>query len=158
MNALVKVLVVDDEPQIRRALSLNLGARGYEVFEAESGESAMLVAANEHPDVVLLDLGLGGHGRHHGDRRAPRVEPRADHRADRPRRRAFEGARARRRRRRLRHQAVRDGRAARPDCVRRCAGRTPATEDVAEVRTEHFRLDLAAHRAFVGADAGPRSG
>src|SRR5215210_5203285 len=59
-GVLVKVLVVDDEPQIRRALSLNLGARGYEVFEAESGERAMQVAAAERPDIVLLDLGLGG--------------------------------------------------------------------------------------------------
>jgi two-component system KDP operon response regulator KdpE len=53
-------LVVDDEPQIRRALSLHLGVRGYEVFEADSGERAMQVAATEHPDVVLLDLGLPG--------------------------------------------------------------------------------------------------
>ena len=60
MTTLIKVLVVDDEPQIRRALSLNLGARGYEVFEADSGERALLTAAAQHPDVVLLDLGLGG--------------------------------------------------------------------------------------------------
>ena len=52
--------MVDDEPQIRRALSLHLGARGYEVFEADTGERAMQVAATEHPDVVLLDLGLPG--------------------------------------------------------------------------------------------------
>jgi two-component system KDP operon response regulator KdpE len=55
-----RILVVDDEPQIRRALSLHLGVRGYEVFEAESGEHAMQIAATEHPDVVLLDLGLPG--------------------------------------------------------------------------------------------------
>ncbi|MGZ4791391.1 MAG: response regulator, partial [Ilumatobacteraceae bacterium] len=53
-------LVVDDEPQIRRALSLHLGVRGYEVYEAETGERALQVAATEHPDVVLLDLGLPG--------------------------------------------------------------------------------------------------
>lgn len=57
---MIKVLVVDDEPQIRRALALNLGARGYEVFEADSGERALSVAAVEHPDLVLLDLGLAG--------------------------------------------------------------------------------------------------
>lgn len=45
---------------IRGALSLNIGARGHEVFEADSGERAMELAAAEHPDVVLLDLGLGG--------------------------------------------------------------------------------------------------
>jgi len=55
-----RVLVVDDEPQIRRALSLHLGARGYEVLEADSGERAIQAAANDHPDVVLLDLGLPG--------------------------------------------------------------------------------------------------
>jgi two-component system KDP operon response regulator KdpE len=53
-----KVLVVDDEPQIRRALSLNLGARGYEVLEAVTGESALAAVDADHPDVVLLDLGL----------------------------------------------------------------------------------------------------
>jgi len=60
MTTLVRILVVDDEPQIRRALSLNLGARGYEVFEAESGERALQLVATEHPALVLLDLGLPG--------------------------------------------------------------------------------------------------
>jgi two-component system KDP operon response regulator KdpE len=55
-----RILVVDDEPQIRRALSLHLGVRGYEVFEADTGERAIQMAASEHPDVVLLDLGLPG--------------------------------------------------------------------------------------------------
>ncbi len=55
-----KVLVIDDEPQIRRALTLNLGARGYDVFEAATGEMALAVSAIEHPDIVLLDLGLPG--------------------------------------------------------------------------------------------------
>ncbi|MEY2583099.1 MAG: two-component system, OmpR family, operon response regulator KdpE [Ilumatobacteraceae bacterium] len=57
---MTRILVVDDEPQIRRALSLHLGARGYEVFEADTGERAIQTAATEHPDVVLLDLGLPG--------------------------------------------------------------------------------------------------
>jgi two-component system KDP operon response regulator KdpE len=56
----IKVLVVDDEPQIRRAISLNLGARGYEVFEAATGERALDAVAVERPAVVLLDLGLPG--------------------------------------------------------------------------------------------------
>lgn len=55
---MTKVLVVDDERQIRRALSLNLGARAYEVVEASTGQAALEVASAEHPDVVLLDLGL----------------------------------------------------------------------------------------------------
>jgi two-component system, OmpR family, KDP operon response regulator KdpE len=55
-----KILVVDDEPQIRRALALNLGARNYTVINAATGEAAMQATATEHPDLVLLDLGLPG--------------------------------------------------------------------------------------------------
>lgn len=55
-----RVLVVDDEPQIRRALGTNLRARGYEVDLAASGEEALTFAAERHPDVVILDLGLPG--------------------------------------------------------------------------------------------------
>ena len=53
-----RVLVVDDEPQIRRALAINLRARGYEVDLAEDGRTALELAARSHPDVVVLDLGL----------------------------------------------------------------------------------------------------
>jgi two-component system, OmpR family, KDP operon response regulator KdpE len=55
-----RVLVVDDEPQILRALGINLRARGYEVDLAPDGERALEVAARKHPDVVVLDLGLPG--------------------------------------------------------------------------------------------------
>jgi two-component system, OmpR family, KDP operon response regulator KdpE len=57
---LSRVLVVDDEPQIRRALAINLRARGYEVDLASTGEEALEEAAQHHPDVVILDLGLPG--------------------------------------------------------------------------------------------------
>ena len=57
---MTRVLVVDDEPQIRRALETNLVARGYDVEIAPDGESALRVAAERHPDVVVLDLGLPG--------------------------------------------------------------------------------------------------
>ncbi len=53
-----RVLVVDDEPQIRRALAINLRARKYDVVTAEDGASALAAAARRPPDVVLLDLGL----------------------------------------------------------------------------------------------------
>ncbi len=53
-----RVLVVDDEPQILRALTINLRARGYEVHGAESGTAALQVAATHPPDLVVLDLGL----------------------------------------------------------------------------------------------------
>jgi two-component system KDP operon response regulator KdpE len=53
-----RVLVVDDEPQIVRALVINLRARKYEVDAAPDGATALRLAAERHPDVVLLDLGL----------------------------------------------------------------------------------------------------
>jgi two-component system, OmpR family, KDP operon response regulator KdpE len=55
-----RVLVVDDEPQIARALAINLRARGYQVDTAPDGEQALELAARHHPDVVVLDLGLPG--------------------------------------------------------------------------------------------------
>ncbi|AHI00701.1 response regulator [Kutzneria viridogrisea] len=55
---MTKVLVVDDEPQIVRALRINLSARGYQVLTAHDGASALKAAAEAKPDVVVLDLGL----------------------------------------------------------------------------------------------------
>ncbi|MCM6773824.1 response regulator [Nocardia sp. CDC159] len=52
------MLVVDDEPQILRALRINLSVRGYEVITAANGAAALRAAAEKHPDVVVLDLGL----------------------------------------------------------------------------------------------------
>ncbi|WP_255946023.1 response regulator [Streptomyces odontomachi] len=53
-----RVLVVDDEPQIVRALRINLRARTYEVDAAYDGAEALRLAAARHPDVIVLDLGL----------------------------------------------------------------------------------------------------
>ncbi|MGH3643434.1 MAG: response regulator [Mycobacterium sp.] len=52
------VLVIDDEPQILRALRINLSVRGYEVVTATTGAAALRAAAERRPDVVVLDLGL----------------------------------------------------------------------------------------------------
>ncbi|HWE89586.1 MAG TPA: response regulator [Pseudonocardiaceae bacterium] len=52
------MLVVDDEPQIVRALRINLTARGYHVLTAHDGTAALRAAADGKPDVVVLDLGL----------------------------------------------------------------------------------------------------
>ena len=52
------VLVVDDEPQILRALAINLKARGYDVRTAGTGTEALAVAAAHVPELVVLDLGL----------------------------------------------------------------------------------------------------
>jgi two-component system KDP operon response regulator KdpE len=57
-----RVLVVDDDAQMLRAVSNALNARGYEVLTARNGESALSLAAEEELDLVLLDLGLPGVG------------------------------------------------------------------------------------------------
>jgi two-component system KDP operon response regulator KdpE len=54
----VKVLVIDDEPQIRRALRTSLEAHGYEVATVGTGEEGVIATAEARPDLVLLDLGL----------------------------------------------------------------------------------------------------
>jgi two-component system, OmpR family, KDP operon response regulator KdpE len=60
MNAepLPLVLVIDDEPQIRRLLSLTLEANGFRVVVASGGGEGLLLAAQQRPAAVLLDLGL----------------------------------------------------------------------------------------------------
>jgi two-component system KDP operon response regulator KdpE len=55
---MIKVLVVDDEPQLLRALRINLTARKYDVVTAVDGTSALAAAARSTPDLVVLDLGL----------------------------------------------------------------------------------------------------
>ncbi|MEE2056241.1 response regulator [Rhodococcus artemisiae] len=55
---MTRILVVDDEPQILRALRINLEARGYDVITAAAGCTALRAAAQHHPDVIVLDLGL----------------------------------------------------------------------------------------------------
>ncbi|HVS67122.1 MAG TPA: response regulator [Mycobacteriales bacterium] len=55
---MIRVLVVDDEPQILRALRVNLSARSYDVYTAATGRQALDVAAQQRPDLIVLDLGL----------------------------------------------------------------------------------------------------
>jgi two-component system KDP operon response regulator KdpE len=55
---MTRILVVDDEMQLVRALAINLRARGYEVHTATTGSQALAVAARTPPDLVVLDLGL----------------------------------------------------------------------------------------------------
>ncbi len=57
---MTRILCVDDEPQILRALATNLRARDYEVDTASNGEQALQLAAAHRPDAVVLDLGLPG--------------------------------------------------------------------------------------------------
>jgi two-component system, OmpR family, KDP operon response regulator KdpE len=52
------ILLIDDEPQMRRFLRVTLGSQGYELVEADTGQEGLTHAATRNPDVVLLDLGL----------------------------------------------------------------------------------------------------
>ncbi|MBD9447042.1 MULTISPECIES: response regulator transcription factor [unclassified Rhizobium] len=54
----VKILVVDDEPPIRKLLRVGLTAQGYEVHEAPNGVAALQAAKDDPPDLIVLDLGL----------------------------------------------------------------------------------------------------
>ncbi len=58
MSAPIHILVVDDEPQIRRFLRTSLSAQGYRLSEAGSAAAAVATARAENPDLVVLDLGL----------------------------------------------------------------------------------------------------
>ena len=58
MSAERTVLVIDDEPPIRRLLRLTLEPQGYRVFEADNGQLGLQEAAARRPDVIVLDLGL----------------------------------------------------------------------------------------------------
>ena len=76
----MKILVADDDPQLVRALRITLAAHGYDVIAAPDGAAAVAMAAQAHPDIVLLDLGmprLDGRAGHPG---AARVDVGPDHR------------------------------------------------------------------------------
>ncbi|GAA2541746.1 two-component system response regulator KdpE [Microbacterium mitrae] len=54
----MKILIADDDPQLVRALRITLSTQGYEVVAARDGADTLALAAKEHPDLVLLDLGM----------------------------------------------------------------------------------------------------
>lgn len=54
----LKILVVDDEPQIRKQLKIGLGGYGYEVIMAANGQEALALTAQQAPDVITLDISL----------------------------------------------------------------------------------------------------
>lgn len=53
-----EILIIDDEPQIRRLLEITLESHGYKVRQAETGKSGIIEAANRPPELILLDIGL----------------------------------------------------------------------------------------------------
>ncbi|MEN0024643.1 response regulator [Microbacterium sp. LS_15] len=54
----MKLLIADDDPQMVRALRITLAAHGYEVVVAADGAAAVATAAQTHPDLIMLDLGM----------------------------------------------------------------------------------------------------
>ncbi len=58
MNANPKILVIDDEEQIRRLLRLNLQSNNFNMIDAENGAMGLQLAASHHPDLIILDIGL----------------------------------------------------------------------------------------------------
>jgi two-component system, OmpR family, KDP operon response regulator KdpE len=53
-----KILIIDDEPQIRRFLQIGLTAQGYSILEAATGREGLTLAAEQSPNLIILDLGL----------------------------------------------------------------------------------------------------
>lgn len=53
-----EILIIDDEPQIRKLLEINLESNGYKVWQAATGKEGVVMAANHPPELILLDIGL----------------------------------------------------------------------------------------------------
>lgn len=53
-----EILIIDDEPQIRKLLEITLESNDYKVWQADTGKSGIILAANHPPELILLDLGL----------------------------------------------------------------------------------------------------
>lgn len=58
MTSMLHILVIDDEPQVQRAMHTILAKRGYKVTTAGDGEEGLALAATSEPDIIILDLGL----------------------------------------------------------------------------------------------------
>ena len=61
-----RILVVDDQPQMRRFMRSTLTSAGYEIDDAKTGEEALLKIRNFHPDLVVLDMNMPGMQMHEG--------------------------------------------------------------------------------------------
>lgn len=53
-----EILIIDDEPQIRKLLEITLESNDYKVWQADTGKSGIILAANHPPELILLDIGL----------------------------------------------------------------------------------------------------
>lgn len=59
-----EILIIDDEPQIRKLLEITLESNEYKVWQADSGKEGIIMAANHPPELILLDIGLPGKSGH----------------------------------------------------------------------------------------------
>ena len=122
-----RILVVDDEPQILRALETTLRGAGYEIETAATGRGRARPGVGVRPpDGVILDLVLPGKSGVEVCRELREMERRRDRSSSRSSATSREGRGARRGRRRLRDEAVRNGRAARPAARSAPARRSPS--------------------------------
>jgi len=53
-----EILIIDDEPQIRKLLEITLESNEYKVWQAETGKEGVIMAANHPPEMIILDIGL----------------------------------------------------------------------------------------------------
>lgn len=60
-----EILIIDDEPQIRKLLQINLESNDYKVIQAETAKEGLISAASHPPDLILLDIGLPDKSGHH---------------------------------------------------------------------------------------------
>ena len=145
-RAMTKVLVVDDEPQILRALRINLSVRGYEVITASPEPMRCARPPRSVPTSSILDLGLPDMsgidviGGLRGLADGARDRAVGAHRLRR------QGQGARRRRRRLRHQTLRHGRVPGPATRGGAARRRRADTDEPVIETASFTVDLSAKK------------
>ncbi len=59
-----EILIIDDEPQIRKLLQICLESHDYKVIQAKTGQEGLIIAANHPPDLIVLDIGLPGKNGH----------------------------------------------------------------------------------------------
>ena len=153
--AIARILVIDDEPQIRKFLRISLNAYGYEVIEAVRGEDGIAKCATASPDLVILDLGLPDLDGQQVITQHPRVVQDPDHRAFGAGGRGREGGGARPRRRRLRDQTVRHPRAA--GAGARGAARPAAGRRTAAGGNRRSAISRSTSRAGTCGSLAPRS-
>ena len=138
------VLVVEDEPQLRRVLRTLLELENFRVIEAENAERGLLEARTHKPDLLIVDLGLPDRDGIEVITGVRSLVAGADHRAVGAQRRVGQGRGAGGRRRRLHHQAVRRARARRPRAGRAAPQRQRRRRAARCCRSATGSIDLKA--------------